>query len=112
MADRMHAFMAFDVNRITVRTLVFARDARSARPIGFCLAMAQADVDYSEIRVQRIRGDAHDWLMSLANERLTAAGLAHGTDTVPTCSCCETWRPLLDGRCAECAQLAQEESNA
>ena len=108
----MHPYASFDVNRITAKTLVFARDKRTAQPIGFCLAMAQADVDYDEIRVERIRGDAVDWLMTLAKAPLTAAGLAHGTDTVPTCSCCETWRPLVDHRCAECAQLAQEKTHA
>lgn len=112
MADPMHPFIASDTNRITARTLVFAREARSAKPVGFCLAMAQADVEYSEIRVERVRGDAVDWLMAFAKTQLVAAGLAHGTDNVPTCSCCETWQPLVDHRCAACVQLAQETTDA
>lgn len=111
MTESMHPFVANDLGGSTRATLIFARDARTAKPIGFCLAMAQPDVEIGDIQVRRLRSD-REWLMSHARPRLVAAGLAHGTDNIPTCSCCETWRPLTDGRCADCAPRHEETSHA
>jgi len=87
--------------------LVFAPDARTARPVAYGLINGWAHVEYTDVRVRRLRQN-RDWLMQQANPRCLALGKPHGTDDIPSCRACERWSGPLndDGHCGPCAEVA------
>ncbi|MCD9097080.1 hypothetical protein [Luteimonas fraxinea] len=101
----MHPYIGWAGDRSAGAVLVFARESRAAKPVAFGLLMGWFDVEYTDVRVKRLR-DHTDWLMTHARPRMITAGLAHGTDEVPSCCDCHRWHGPLDAdnRCSECAQ--------
>ncbi len=87
--------------------LVFAPDARAARPVAYGLLNGWAHVDYTAVRVRRLR-QHREWFMRLANARCIELGKVHGTDYVPSCGTCARWSGPLDqnGLCGPCAEVA------
>lgn len=104
----MRPYVGWAGDRTAGAVLVFARESRAAKPVAFGLLMGWFDVEYTDVRVRRLR-EHTDWLLTHANPKMLAAGLAHGTDDVPGCSDCRQWHGPLDaaGRCASCAQQRQ-----
>lgn len=109
-APTMHPYIGWAGDRNAGAVLVFARESRAAKPVAFGLLMGWFDVEYTDVRVKRLR-EHTDWLMTLARPKMIAAGLAHGTDEVPSCCACHQWHGPLDAddRCTVCAlpQLAE-----
>lgn len=108
-APTMRAYRAFVDDPAEGAVLVLARDCREAKPVAYGLLTALFGVDYTDVRVQRLR-EHNDWLLSLGNPRHLAAGRAHGLIDVPSCVACERWHgPLAeDGQCAACAAHTAE----
>lgn len=108
-APTMHPYVGWVGDRAGV-VLVFARESRAAKPVAFGLLMGWFDVEYTDVRVQRLR-EHTDWLLTHANPKMLAAGLAHGTDDVPGCAVCGCWHGPLDahgrGTCCADHQLAE-----
>lgn len=104
-SGKMAPYMGWAGDRTLGAVLVFARESRAAKPVAFGLLMGWFDVEYTDVRVRRLR-EHTDWLLTHANPKMLAAGLAHGTDDVPGCSDCCQWHGPLDaaGRCASCAE--------
>ena len=78
----MHPYIGWAGDHTDATVLVFARDSRDAKPIAYCLLMLPPGIEYSDVRVQRLR-DRTDWLLSFGNPRHLAAGRAHGLFAVP-----------------------------
>lgn len=110
-APTMRPYMAFAGEPEHGAVLVLARDCRDAKPVAYGLLMALFDVEYTDVRVRKLR-EHRDWLLSLGNPRHLAAGRAHGLIDVPACDVCALWHGPLDakGRCAACADLQVTEA--
>ncbi|WP_101926975.1 MULTISPECIES: hypothetical protein [Luteimonas] len=103
-APTMHPYIGWAGDRSEGAVLVFAREARAAKPVAFGLLMGWSDVDYTDVRVRRLCTHV-DHLMTHARPKMLTAGLAHGTDDIPGCTDCHSWTAPTDedGRCATCA---------
>lgn len=91
--------------------LVFARNAREARPLAFRGVNGWIDVDYTDIRVRRLR-EHLDYLYTLADADRLQAGRAHVLDDLPSCPSCETWGAPLTDDARACARCVGEGGNA
>jgi len=103
--SQMYPYMGWTGDPADGAVLVFARESRAAKPVAYGLLMGWTDVEYTDVRVKRLRTHT-DWLMTHARPTMVAAGLAHGTDDVPSCATCGCWQGPLDanGIGACCAQ--------
>lgn len=110
-APTMRPYMAYVGEPENGAVLVLARDSRDAKPVAYGLLMALSDVDYTDVRVRRLR-EHSEWLLSLGNANHLAAGRAHGLFEVPACAACALWHGPLDahGRCTACAGLQVTEA--
>lgn len=83
--------------------LVFATNAREARPIAYCGCSSWYDIAYTDVRVRRLRTHA-DYLIGLADQDKLRAGLAHYVDDPPSCNRCDQWGTPINefGICEDC----------
>lgn len=85
--------------------LVFAHNAREAKPLSFAGLAGFFDVAYPDVRVRRIRKHV-DYIHTLGDATKLAEDRAHVIDAPPGCECCTFWtRPIADGArlCDVCA---------
>ena len=106
----MRPYIGWTGDRSSGTVLAFARESRAAKPVLFGLLMCRAHVEYADVRVGRCPPQQATQLMQYARPRMVAAGLAHGSDLVPSCRQCEQWAPAMDagGICNGCSAAAQE----
>ena len=109
-APAMRPYVGWAGDRSSGTVLVFARESRAAKPVVYGLLMSRAHVEYADVRVGRCPPHQVARLMQYVRPRMAAAGLAHGSDLVPTCSQCQDWASPIaaGGICSACSAAAQE----
>ena len=111
-ADSLQPYMGWSGDASEGAVLVFAHHRQQAKALAHGVMRAWGDIDYTDVRVRRMR-DHEPWLQRLANPEALAAGRAHVVDDPASCDRCETWGiPLLEtGICVAC-DAAERDANA
>lgn len=88
--------------------LVFAHDAREARPLAYLGLNSLSEIDYVDVRVRRMRKHL-EYLRTLGDAGKIAEDRSHVIDDPRSCDRCGTWGipiPVAGGPCERCTAEA------
>lgn len=104
----LNCYMGYDSNvgSKEVAVLVFAKDSKEARKIGWEALKALHPTAWMDTATRRLRKNL-EYLYREADQEKLAAGIPHATDSMRVCPTCELWgedggEPDENGRCGYC----------
>ena len=100
----MHPYIGYSGDPSEGAALIFAHSAKQAKPLAFGMLSGWFDLDFTDVRVRRVR-ENEAYLLALANPEKLVTGTPHVIEDPPSCNLCLQWGSVIDENhhCARCA---------